>query len=104
MNMKIRKDDTVQVIAGKDRGKKGRVLRSLPKKNKVVLEGLNLVVKHVRPRRQGEKGQRIKMATPLDTSSVKLICPKCKKAMRVGYKILANKKKKRFCRRCKGVF
>lgn len=108
--MKIKKDDTVKILAGKDRGKKGRVLRTLPKKNKVAVEGLNLVIKHIRPRRQGEKGQRIKMAVPLDVSNVKLICPKCKKAVRVGYKVLTDplhprsKAKKRFCKRCKETF
>lgn len=102
--MKIRKNDTVQIISGKDKGKKGKVLRSLPKENKVVVEGLNLVTKHVRPKRAGEKGQRIKMATPLNVSKVMLICPRCKKSIRAGYKILTDGRKKRSCRKCKEVF
>ncbi len=102
--MRIKKGDTVQIISGKDKGNKGKVLRSLPKDNKIVVEGLNLVTKHVRPRRAGEKGQRIKMATPLNVSKAMLICPHCKRAIRVGYKILTDGRKKRFCRKCKDVF
>lgn len=102
--MRIKKGDTVQIISGKDKGNKGKVLRSLPKDNKIVVEGLNLVTKHVRPRRAGEKGQRIKMTTPLNVSKAMLICPHCKRAIRVGYKILTDGKKKRFCRKCKDVF
>lgn len=102
--MKVKKGDTVQIISGKDKGKKGKILRALPRDNKVVVEGLNLVTKHVRPRRAGEKGQRIKMAMPLNVSNVLLICPRCKKPIRVGYKILSDGIKKRFCRKCKDVF
>ncbi len=102
--MKIKKNDNVQVIQGKDAGKKGKVLRAMPKINKIVVEGLNLAVKHVRPRREGEKGQRVKMAMPLDVSNVMLICPGCKKKIRVGYKILNDGNKERFCRKCNDVF
>lgn len=102
--MKIRKNDTVKIISGKDKGKKGKILRVLPKKDKIVVEGLNVVTKHIRPKREGEKGQRIKMSTPLDVSKVMLLCPRCKQAIRVGYKILADGRKKRFCRKCKDVF
>ncbi len=102
--MKIKKGDTVQITSGKDKGKKGKVLRVIPKENKIVVEGLNLVTKHVRSRRAGEKGQRIKMAMPLNISNALLICPRCKKAIRVGYKVLADGIKKRFCRKCKDVF
>ncbi len=102
--MKIKKGDTIQIISGKDKGKKGKVLRVMPKDNKIVAEGLNLVTKHVRPKRVGEKGQRIRMATPLNVSKVLLVCPRCKKTIRVGYKILTDGIKKRFCRKCKDVF
>lgn len=102
--MKIKKGDTIQITSGKDKGKKGKILRAMPEENKIVVEGLNLVTKHVRSRRAGEKGQRIKMAMPLNASNVLLICPRCKKAIRVGYKVLADGIKKRFCRRCKDVF
>ncbi|MCF7906836.1 50S ribosomal protein L24 [Patescibacteria group bacterium] len=102
--MKIKKNDNVQIIQGKDAGKKGKVLRSLPQVNKVVVEGLNLAVKHIRPRREGEKGQKVKIAMPIQVSNLMLICPRCKKPVRVGYKILADGTKQRFCRKCKDVF
>jgi len=102
--MKIRKGDTVKIIRGKDEGNKGKVIRVIPKENKLVVEGLNLVTKHVRPRREGEKGQRIKMAIPLNASKVMLICPRCGQAIKVGYKILTDGRKVRFCRKCKDVF
>ncbi len=102
--MKIKKGDNVKIISGKDKGKKGKILRVLLKDEKVVVEGLNLATRHVKPKREGEKGQRIKMAMPLKVSKVLLICPNCKKAIRSGYKILADGKKERFCRKCKDVF
>ncbi len=101
--MKIKKGDKVKIIAGKDKGKQGKVLQILPKKYKAVIEGLNLVIKHVRPRRAGEKGQRIQFPAPLDVSNVMLMCPKCNKPTRVGYKMLENKKKVRTCKQCKEV-
>jgi len=84
--MRIKKSDTVLIISGKDRGKKGKVIKALPKENKIVVEGVNLRKKHTRPRRQGEKGQIVEIAAPFDVSNVKLICPKCKKPTRVGYR------------------
>ena len=98
--MKIKKSDTVLLISGKDRGKTGKILKSLPKKNAVLVEGLNLRKKHVKPRKQGEKGQIVSKPSPLDVSNVKLVCPKCKKAARVGYKVEGNKKY-RVCKKCK---
>lgn len=102
--MKIKKGDTVKIIRGKDKGKKGKVLRSFPKENKIVVEGLNLITKHVRPKKEGEKGQRIKMAVPLNISKVMLVCPQCKKPVRAGYRVLKDGRKKRYCRLCKDVF
>lgn len=101
--MKIKKGDKVKIITGKDKNKQGKVLQVLPQKEKVVVEGLNLVIKHVRPRRAGEKGQRIQFPAPLHISNVMLVCPKCNKSTRVGYKILENKKKVRLCKKCKEV-
>ena len=97
--VKIKKNDTVLIISGKDRGKKGKVIKSLPKENKIVVEGINLRKKHIRPRRQGEKGQIVEIAAPLDVSNVKLICPKCKKSTRVGYRVV-EKNKYRICKKC----
>lgn len=98
--MKIKKDDTVLIISGKDRSKKGKIIKVLPKESKIVVEGANLRKKHTKPRRQGEKGQIVEIAAPLDASSVKLICPKCKKPTRVGYKMV-EKNKFRVCKKCK---
>jgi len=97
--MRIKKSDTVLIISGKDRGKKGKVIKALPKENKIVVEGVNLRKKHTRPRRQGEKGQIVEIAAPFDVSNVKLICPKCKKPTRVGYRVL-EKNKFRICKKC----
>lgn len=97
--MKIKKGDTVLIISGKDRGKTGKVLNVLPKKNKVVVEGVNLRKKNVRPKRSGEKGQIIQMTAPLNDSNVMVICGKCGKASRMGYKINGDKKY-RICKKC----
>jgi len=97
--MRIRKGDTVLIISGKDRGKKGKVLRVLPKEERIVVEGVNIRKKHQRPRRMGGKGQIVEMPAPIPISNAKLICPKCGKATRIGYKI-AEGKKFRICKKC----
>jgi len=97
--MKIKIGDTVLILAGKDKNKKGKVIKVLPKENQLVVEGVNLKKKHVKPRRQGEKGQIVEVPMSLNVSNVKLICPKCKKSVRVGYKV-AEKNKYRICRKC----
>jgi large subunit ribosomal protein L24 len=99
--MRIKKGDTVLIIAGKDRGRTGKVVRALAKERRLIVEGINIIKKHVRPRRMGEKGQRIEIEAPIDVSNVKLICPKCKKATRVGYRVIADKEKKKKFRVCK---
>jgi large subunit ribosomal protein L24 len=101
--MKIKKGDTVLIISGKDKGRTGKVIKALPKENKVIVEGLNLVKKHLRPKRSGEKGQIVSIPQPLYVSKVKLICPKCKKPTRVGYEI-SNDQKFRRCKKCKELF
>jgi large subunit ribosomal protein L24 len=98
--MKIKINDKVKVIAGRDQGKSGKVTRALPQKGKVVVEGLNTVKKHVKAG-QGKPGQRISVAMPLDISNAMLICPKCGKETRVGYTILGNGEKHRTCKKCK---
>jgi len=100
--MKLKKGDNVIVITGKDKGKKGKVVSVLVSKNKVVVEGLNLMIKHQRPKKQGEKGQRIQFPAPINSSKVALICPKCQKQTRVGFSI-EGKNKVRVCKKCKGV-
>lgn len=98
--MKIKKNDQVKILAGKDRGKSGKVLRVLSGEEKVVVENINIVKKHVRPRREGEKGQRVEVPGKVSLSNVMLICPKCGKAARIGYKV-AEKSKLRICKKCK---
>jgi len=97
--MKIKKGDNVLIISGKDSGKTGKVLKSFPKDAKVLVEGINIATKAVRPKRQGEKGQLVKMPFPMDISNVKFICPKCGKAVRIGYS-LKGKDKTRICKKC----
>lgn len=98
--MKIKKGDKVLIITGKDKGKQGKVLEVLPKKNRIVVEGANIVKKHRRPRNEREKGQIIELAKPLDVSNVKLVCPKCGQAARLGYR-LTEKGKYRVCKKCR---
>lgn len=97
--MKIKKNDTVLIISGKYRGKTGKVLRAFPKKEKILVEGVNIMKKHQKPRKTGEKGQVVEMLSPIDVSNVKLFCPKCGKAARVGYKITEGRKY-RICKKC----
>lgn len=102
--MNIKKNDKVKILSGKDKGKTGKVLQVLARYERVSVEGLNLAIKHMRPRRQGEKGQRIEFPAPLHISNLMLVCPKCGKPTRVEYKVLdiAGKKKKvRTCKKCK---
>lgn len=97
--MKIRKGDTVLIISGKDRGKRGKIFKVLLKENKILVEGVNLRKKHQRPRKSGEKGQIITKPAPIDVSNAKIICSKCGKASRLGYKINEGKKY-RICKKC----
>lgn len=97
--MKVKKGDTVLITAGKDKGRTGKILKSLPKERGILVEGINLKKKHIRPKKEGEKGQIIEIPAVLDVSNIKIICPKCGKAARVGYKV-ENKNKKRVCKKC----
>ncbi|KPJ85245.1 50S ribosomal protein L24 [Parcubacteria bacterium SG8_24] len=104
--MRIRKGDNVKVIAGKDKGKTGKVIQSFPALGKVVVEGINKTSKHLRVRKQGEKGQKIEYNAPFAASNVLLVCPKCAKPTRVGYKTLTDdkgSKKVRACKKCEEV-
>ena len=98
--MNIRKNDTVLVIAGKDRGKKGKVRKALPKKDEVIVEGINMIKRHSRARREARQAGIIELEAPLDVSNVMLICNKCNKPARVGFHFLADGRKARFCRSC----
>src|SRR5438132_12875801 len=100
--MNIRKDDNVQVTAGDDAGATGRVLRVLPDKNKVVVEGVNKVYKHVRPSRRNPQGGRLSKEMPVAASNVMIICPSCRRGVRVGRRYTAEGRKERFCKKCGG--
>ena len=89
--MKIKKGDIVKILAGKDSGKTGKVLGADPKKERVLVEGLNMFKKHKRAKRQGEKGEIISISRPMDSSNVMLICPRCSQSTRIGYKIEGSK-------------
>lgn len=95
----VKKGDEVMIISGKDKGKKGKVLEVSPSEGKVIVEGRNMVTKHVKPRRQGELGGIVKAEGPLYACKVMPVCPKCSKATRVGHKIEGDKKV-RVCKHC----
>ncbi len=97
--MKIHKGDTVLIISGKDRGKQGKVIQAFPKGSRILVEGVNLRKKHQKPKKTGEKGQIILLPGAVSVSNVKLVCPKCGKTTRVGYKI-TEEKKYRICKKC----
>lgn len=95
----IKKGDAVIVRVGKNRGKRGTVARVLPSRGTLVVNGVNVYKKHVRPKRQGEKGQLVELPRPLRISNVALFCTRCDRGVRVGSKIERGKKT-RICRRC----
>ena len=97
--MNVKKNDTVIVLSGKDKGKKGKVLGTVPSERKVVVEGCNMVTCHIKPRRQGEEGGIMKREAAIYASKVQVVCPKCDKGTRVAYKI-ADGKKIRVCKHC----
>lgn len=88
------------VIAGKDREKKGKIIQTFPREAKVVVDGVNKVTKHMKPQRRDQKGQKIEFFGPVAVSNLMLICPRCEKPTRIGYKLVDNKKQ-RICKRCK---
>ena len=102
--MHVKKDDTVVVISGKDKGKMGKVLVASPKESKVIIEGVNFVTKHMKPKGMGQQGGRIEQEGPLYASKVMLYCDKCKKATRKAYKILDDGTKARVCKKCGETF
>ena len=100
----VRKNDTVVVIAGRDRGKRGRVLRVVPDRGRVVVEGVNFIKRHTRANPQKNiKGGIVERESPLSASNVQLVCPECGAQTRVGHKILGDGRKVRICRKCEGV-
>lgn len=102
--MHVRKDDTVVVISGKDKGQKGKVLVANPKKNTVIVEKVNIAAKHQKPKGQTQPGGIVKQEAPIHASNVMLVCSKCNKATRVAHKILEDGKKVRVCKKCGDTF
>lgn len=100
--MKILKGDNVVMLSGKDRGKKAKILAVFPESGKAVIEGLNMIKRHTKPRKQGQSGQIINKERAVSISSVAIICKSCGKATRVGYSLEAGKKI-RICKKCKNT-
>ncbi len=102
MNKKVhvKTGDTVMVISGDDKGKKGKVMAVSPKEGKVIVEGVNMVSKHVKPRRMGEAGGILKAEGAMYASKVQIICPRCKKPTRIGHKLNEDGTKSRTCAKC----
>lgn len=98
--MRFKKGDQVIVTAGKDKGRKGKIEKILTKENKVLLPGLNIVKKHLKKRDEKTKGGIIEISKPIDVAKIALLCPKCEKPTRIGYKF-EGKEKQRICRKCK---
>ncbi len=100
--MHIRKDDLVEIVAGDDaeRGRGRRVLRVMKEEGKVLVEGVNLVYKHLKPSRHNMQGGRLSKEMPIDISNVLLYCPTCRRGRRVGYRYAADGRKSRYCKKC----
>lgn len=98
--MEIRKNDSVMVIAGKERGKTGKVLRVLPDKDRIIVERLNMVKRHSKPRGQQQPGGIVEKEAAIHASNIMIMCDKCNAPVRIGHKILNDEKKIRICRRC----
>jgi large subunit ribosomal protein L24 len=100
----VRKNDTVVVVGGKDRGKRGRVLSVLPVRNRVVVEGVNFIKRHTRPNPQKNiKGGIVEREVSLHASNVQIVCPECGAPTRIGHQILGDGRKVRICRKCDGA-
>lgn len=103
MGWSIKKNDTVLVITGKEKGKKGRVLSVYPSKNGLIIEKVNIIKRHMRPSRKYAQGGIIEREAPLHLSNVMLLCPKCEKPTRIGNTVLSDGTKVRTCMKCKEV-
>ena len=102
--MHVKRGDTVKVIAGKDKGKEGKIVTAIPEKGKVIVEGIAIAKKHQKARVQGQESGIIHMETPIDASNVMRVCSKCEKPARTGVKILEDGSKVRYCKKCQEVF
>lgn len=104
MKMHIKKGDTVVVLSGKDKGKKGKVLAVFPKTSKAIVEGVNIATKHSKPRRQGEEGGIIKQEIAINACKLMHVCSKCNEATRIGRKVMDDGSIVRYCKKCNELF
>ncbi len=102
--MHIKKGDTVVVLSGKDKGKKGKVLAVFPKTSKAIVEGVNVATKHSKPRRQGEEGGIIKQEIAINACKLMHVCSKCNEATRIGRKVMDDGSIVRYCKKCNELF
>ena len=100
---KLRKGDIIQVIKGKDKGKKGKIISILPGENRLIVEGLNLVKKHKRQTRQDEKGGIVQIEAPVAVGNVMFFCKTCARPVRLGFSLMKDGTKSRICKSCKEV-
>jgi large subunit ribosomal protein L24 len=103
MGLTIKKDDTVVVMTGKEKGKKGRVLTVNPSKDSLLIEKINMIKKHMKPTRKYTQGGIIEKEAPIQISNVMLVCPKCAKPTRIGNSVLQDGRKLRMCKKCREV-
>ena len=101
--MKLKKGDLVSVLSGKERGKKGKILKVFPEENRLIIEGLNFLKVYTRPSQQNPKGGIAQMEGKLYRSNVQLICPRCSKRTRIGYQFLADGTRQRICKKCNEI-
>ena len=102
MKIKLVRVDTVRVLRGRDRSKQGKVLSVIPREGRVIVEGINMVHKHIRPRRAGEKGQRVHVAAPITAANVQLVCSECGKGTRIGIQ-RDGEDRQRVCKKCQAI-
>ena len=98
--MKIRKNDIVKVLAGKDKGKTGKVLKIYPAINKAIVEGVNYIKRHTRKSQQSPQGEIVQKESRINISNLAIVCPRCSKPTRIGFNVLADKSKTRYCKMC----
>ena len=98
--LKVKKGDTVKILSGNDKGKTGEVIEIMPTSEKIMVKGINIRKKHVKPRKQGEEGGIIQLECAIHISKVSVVCPKCSKPTRIGIKMDKDNNKIRFCKKC----
>lgn len=98
--MKIKKNDPVVVIAGDDKGKRGKVLKTFPEKGRAIVEGVNFIKRHTRARKQGQKSGILEKEAPVSATNLMVVCSKCDKGVRVGARVMADGRRVRICKSC----